>query len=487
MAFAERLRDEDVEAWEPIFEADRAIAAYDGDRIVGTAGIFSFELTMPGGVLPAAGVTAVGVQPTHRRRGILRRMMRAQLARRPRPGRAARHPVGVGGPDLPALRLRAGDDGRAGSASSATAARSARRTLPAGTIRFIDVDEAKRLFPPIHDAVVRRSRPGFFDRTPAFWDARCLPRPGALAPRRRARRGYVVHEVAGAGRWLCALPDPRQVGRHGTELDRDRHRDDGRQPGRAPRPVALPARHRPDGQLEAWNVAPDDPIILNAAEPRRLGIGLGDGLWLRVVDVASALAGRRYRVGRLGSSSRSPTRPASGTTGAGRCSVEDGVPLRRAGDRRCRPGAGRDRSGGGLLGGVQLRAAGRRGPGVASSQPGGRSAGRRAVPDRSRPVVPAGLLTGGAQAGGTASARGAREVIRAAGLRMPAALMPAPATSRPAETIIASWKASVLACAGRVGHAGVGVVGRPRQRLHLLADLPDRRRRGPAPGAASVG
>ena len=42
-------------------------------------GIFSFELTIPGGVLPAAGVTIVGVHPTHRRRGILRRMMRLQL------------------------------------------------------------------------------------------------------------------------------------------------------------------------------------------------------------------------------------------------------------------------------------------------------------------------------------------------------------------------------------------------------------------------
>ena len=34
---------------------------------------------MPGGSLPCAGVTAVGVQPTHRRRGVLRSMMDAQL------------------------------------------------------------------------------------------------------------------------------------------------------------------------------------------------------------------------------------------------------------------------------------------------------------------------------------------------------------------------------------------------------------------------
>jgi len=55
-SFGGRLRDEDWEVIEPVAEADRAIAAYDGDRIVGTAGAFSFELTVPGGVLPAAGV-----------------------------------------------------------------------------------------------------------------------------------------------------------------------------------------------------------------------------------------------------------------------------------------------------------------------------------------------------------------------------------------------------------------------------------------------
>lgn len=50
------------------FTGDPRASAHDGDRIVGTAGIFSFELTVPGGVLPAAGVTFVGVHATRRRR-----------------------------------------------------------------------------------------------------------------------------------------------------------------------------------------------------------------------------------------------------------------------------------------------------------------------------------------------------------------------------------------------------------------------------------
>ena len=48
-------------------------------QIVGGAGAFPFELSVPGGTLPCGGVTVVGVSPTHRRRGVLRTMMDAQL------------------------------------------------------------------------------------------------------------------------------------------------------------------------------------------------------------------------------------------------------------------------------------------------------------------------------------------------------------------------------------------------------------------------
>jgi predicted acetyltransferase len=62
-------------------EPDRCITAVD-DRggSCGSAYAFSTELTVPGGSVAAAAVTAVGVLPTHRRQGHLTRMMRAQLA-----------------------------------------------------------------------------------------------------------------------------------------------------------------------------------------------------------------------------------------------------------------------------------------------------------------------------------------------------------------------------------------------------------------------
>ncbi len=63
-------------------ELDRGMLAVTADgRPVGTAAAYSFELTLPGQVVvPAAGVTAVGVLPTHRRQGVLTAMMRHQLA-----------------------------------------------------------------------------------------------------------------------------------------------------------------------------------------------------------------------------------------------------------------------------------------------------------------------------------------------------------------------------------------------------------------------
>ncbi|MEU1274584.1 GNAT family N-acetyltransferase [Streptomyces sp. NPDC005799] len=68
--------------WWSALEMDRNLLAVTAEGLpVGTAGAYSFELTLPGEVLvPAAGVTAVGVLPSHRRQGVLTAMMRHQLA-----------------------------------------------------------------------------------------------------------------------------------------------------------------------------------------------------------------------------------------------------------------------------------------------------------------------------------------------------------------------------------------------------------------------
>ena len=64
----------------PIAELDRSLALFDGDRIAATGGIYSLDMTVPGGaVVPTAGITWITVSPTHRRQGVLTAMMRRQL------------------------------------------------------------------------------------------------------------------------------------------------------------------------------------------------------------------------------------------------------------------------------------------------------------------------------------------------------------------------------------------------------------------------
>lgn len=63
------------------YEMDRNLLAVTAEgRPIGTAGAYSFELTLPGEtVVPVTGVTGVGVLPSHRRQGVLSAMMRRQL------------------------------------------------------------------------------------------------------------------------------------------------------------------------------------------------------------------------------------------------------------------------------------------------------------------------------------------------------------------------------------------------------------------------
>jgi predicted N-acetyltransferase YhbS len=79
VAFGEDLTDAEFDDWRRTIEPDRLIAAFEGDVPIATAGAYTFRLTVPGGDVGAAGVTAVGVEPGHRRQGILRSLMRNQL------------------------------------------------------------------------------------------------------------------------------------------------------------------------------------------------------------------------------------------------------------------------------------------------------------------------------------------------------------------------------------------------------------------------
>jgi predicted acetyltransferase len=264
-AFAEHLTEEAAPLWESVIEFDRAIAAYDGDRVVGNAAALSFELTVPGGVLPAAGVSAVGVHPTHRRRGVLRRMMRLQLDDVHRRG----EPLAILWASEGSIYQRFGYGLASLKASLAEA-------------------EARDAFPPVFEAV-RPTRPGFFTHSPAFWNAEVFYFPEQWR-RGRGEPFHVLHDVGGVidgyARYAIREGEVNEVSvldliaaTPAARLDLWRYLAD----------IDLMKR------VEAWNIAVDDPILLAVAEPRKLEMTLGDALWLRIVDISAALAGRRYR------------------------------------------------------------------------------------------------------------------------------------------------------------------------------------------------
>src|SRR4029453_3198379 len=78
-AFHREYTDADRDRYERIDEPERSLAWFDDGRIVATTMAFTRRIAVPGGEVPVAGVPAVAVVPTHRRRGLLRAMMRRQL------------------------------------------------------------------------------------------------------------------------------------------------------------------------------------------------------------------------------------------------------------------------------------------------------------------------------------------------------------------------------------------------------------------------
>jgi predicted acetyltransferase len=292
-AFASYPRDEELAVHRPLFEPELSLAAFEGSAIVATTGAFSLSLTVPGGQIPMPGVTAVGVSPTHRRRGLLTMLMRRQLDDfRERGARIAGLWASEG-----SIYGRFGY-GLATYAAEFKIARDraafSRSHEPHGRMVLMDKADALERFPPIYQRVAA-GQPGMWQRNEAWWNHLTADlehwRDGATA------LFYAEHES----------PEGRA---DGYVMYRVKHDWDEGVPGSVLKVQELMAenpqayadlwRYCFDHDLirfvEAWPRPLDEPLLHLLAEPRRLGLKAGDGLWLRLVDIQAALAGRRYAV-----------------------------------------------------------------------------------------------------------------------------------------------------------------------------------------------
>jgi predicted acetyltransferase len=325
-ANSEELSDEVWRDVEPTLELERTLGAYDGDRIVGGGSIFSFDLTVPGGeALPSAGVTWIGVSPTHRRRGALRGLMGAMFDN----ARDRNEPLAVlwasegsiyqrFGYGLSTLALWADLERDRAQLISAAA--------PQGSVRLVDRDEARRIIPLIYEHN-RATIPGFYTRSPMWWDVE------VLSDFKWARRGYdrkffAVHEHDG-------VPDAYAI-------YHVRHDWSDGVPGSELQVMELMALGG-DAAREMWRFifgidlikrittrpgAAGDALMLMVTEPRRVNLRVRDGMWLCVLDVPMALERRGYTAdGTVVLEIVDDFRPAAGgrfrlTTRAGRGTVE---------------------------------------------------------------------------------------------------------------------------------------------------------------------
>jgi predicted acetyltransferase len=289
--FHEDATEEALGRWLPVLtdEGFRAWAIHDAGEVVGTYGVYTTTVSVPGGArLPAAGVTTVGVSQTHRRRGLLRAMMDAGLDEAVERG----EPVALLWASESAIYPRFGF----GTAAPGVVHRidrgvTFRDPVDHRLVRPASVADARDRWPAIFERL-RDQRGGCVTRSDAEWDLGMIQDPpderGGATGRRLAHvpdRGYVAYRVRpDTEPTLLPAGEVRVQELVATDPEAEaalwQHVCD----------VDLTAR------VVAWMRPPDDAITELLADPLRARTAVGAPLYARLLDVSAAYEARAYEV-----------------------------------------------------------------------------------------------------------------------------------------------------------------------------------------------
>jgi predicted acetyltransferase len=288
LAFAAPWNEAQLEAERQVWEPDRSIVATDDKELAGHTGAFSLLMAVPGAQLPVAGVSMVAVRPTHRRRGILRDLMRVQLTEL---YETRAEPVAALTASEPEIYGRFGY-GLATDHLEVTIPRGRNLLRPVAatkdvTIRYADPVASLDLCTSIHNAEAA-TRPAMFRHDERWQEyvsvenvlhsaSNASPLRCVQAERSGETTGYAHFRTSRAGK---SVVDVSRV--HATDL---------------PSHAALweflldqdLIQETKYGQLPS-----DDPLLSLLNDPRAAQPTVVDGLWVRLVDVQRALAGRTY-------------------------------------------------------------------------------------------------------------------------------------------------------------------------------------------------
>lgn len=278
--------DNDLEESRPLIDTSRFVLALDGSEVVGIVGSYALDMTLPGGAtVPMGGVTWVSVSATHRRQGLLNRMMRA-----------CHDDIEARGE--PVAALFASESGIYERYGYGTATwmtdrsierhRGAFREPPLqGSVRFMELDEARRVLPVCWERH-RRLRATEVSRSDAWW-ARVLAVMGR--PRDGASPTFFLRHADG---YAC------------YRITQDWNEGFPRHELRVTELVAL----TPQAHAALWHallsvdlvgtvvtrvMSLDDPLPYLLRDPRALRTtGVTDGVWAAVLDPAVAFGARTY-------------------------------------------------------------------------------------------------------------------------------------------------------------------------------------------------
>lgn len=290
VTFAEAPNDDDYERHSRMLELDRFYAAYDDGVPVATAADFAFQLTVPGGQLAAGGVTWVAVMPSHRRKGILTQLMRRELDDIHERG----EPLAVLWASEAAIYGRFGYGIAAPTVQmDADRSRFALRDDPGpqGRVRLLEPGDAVDPCMQVYEAV-RPKIPGFTARTREWWETYRLADPEQW--RRGGSPKYVaLIEVDGepAAYAIYRVKEDWEAGFSRSQVK-----------------LVETLAATPAGERDLWRFVfgidliaqiqgrldPASPLFLMVVDPRSLRLRVSEGLWLRIVAIEAALAGRSY-------------------------------------------------------------------------------------------------------------------------------------------------------------------------------------------------
>jgi predicted acetyltransferase len=290
------VNDETFDAGMASWDGSDALAAWDGERCVGSVAAFRFDSTVPGGAkVQTAGVTRVGVLPTHTRRGLLTRMMHRLLSESHERGNVLatlhasetsiyrRYGFGLGTDDVSALIT--------------TRSATPWRTMPRpGSMRLLPYGEVVDVVPPLYERIAR-------------WRVGSISRPDWMWTRILKEASHPTETPYGKGTFVAIHSDGSGHDDGYVHYSVDWDESFAVNPVGRGRLLDLWGSS-PEVELELWRyllgidlivewqaeVRPvDEPVRRAMHDARAYEVRRRlDDQWVRLLDVDAALAARRY-------------------------------------------------------------------------------------------------------------------------------------------------------------------------------------------------